>query len=160
MKASSLHALVIDRHAGELTPEAAELLDLHLAQNAEARAEAERILASLAVTQDAVLRHPELARVMPAPMEKAVVAAPRRSFFKPWLARAAVMALLAAIMGIAGFVAGRSESRMVSNEDKPSAPVSRKESPWARYRMSFDPDGEGVQVVRVDTSDLKTKAIP
>lgn len=159
MKTSSLHALVIDRHAGELTPEAAELLDLHLAQNAEARAEAERILASLAVTHDAVLRHPELARVMPAPVEKAVAASKRRSFVMPWLARAAVMALLAAITGIAGFVAGRSESGIASDEEKPSVSALRKASPWARYRMSFDPSGEGMQVVRVDTDKLEPNSL-
>lgn len=157
MKLSSLHALVIDRHFGELTPEAAELLDLHLAQNAEARAEAERILASLAVMQDAVLRHPELARVMPAPMEKAVAAAPRRSFIPQWLARAAVIALMA---GAAGFFAGRFESGVVSGDVEPPAPSPRKESPWARYRMSFDPAGEGMQVVRVDTEKLETQSRP
>jgi hypothetical protein len=159
MKTSSLHALVIDRHAGELTPEAAELLDLHLAQNAEARAEAERILASLAVMHDAVLRHPELARVMPAPVEKSVVSSPRRSFVMPWLARAAVMALFAAITGIAGFVAGRSESGIASDEGKPSVSAPRKASPWARYRMSFDPSGEGMQVVRVDTDKLEPNSL-
>lgn len=157
MKPSSLHALVIDRHLGELTPEAAELLELHLAHNAEARAEAERILASLAVTHDAVLLHPELARVTPAPVEKAVVPAPRRSFVPSWLARAAVIALLA---GAAGFFAGRSESRIASGGVEASTPPPRKASPWARYRMSFDPAGEGMQVVRVDTGDLKTKSIP
>lgn len=160
MKPSSLHALIIDRQFGELTPEAEELLELHLAQNADARAEAERILASLSVTHDAVLRHPELARVMPASMEKAVVPAPRRTSIMPWLARAAAIVLLAAVTGITGFVAGRSESRMASGNGDSPTPSPRKESPWARYRMSFDPAGEGMQVVRVDTSDLKTKSIP
>lgn len=157
MKSSSLHALVIDRHFGELTSEAAELLDLHLAHNADARAEAERILASLAVTQDAVLLHPELARVAPVPMGRVVTPAPRRSFIPSWLARAAMIALLA---GAAGFFTGRSESRMASGGVEAPAPSPRKASPWARYRMSFDPAGEGMQVVRVDTGDLKTNSIP
>jgi len=160
MKTSSLHALVIDRHCGELTPEAAELLELHLASDAKARAEAERILAALAVTHDAVLRHPELARVMPAQMEKAVTCAPRRSFVMPWLARAAVMALLVAA-GAVGFYAGRSGSSTASNMVAAPAPSSSgKAGPWARYRMSFDPAGEGMQVVRVDTQKLKTISIP
>lgn len=160
MKTSSLHALVIDRHFGELTPEAAELLELHLAHHAEARAEAERILASLAVTQDAVLRHPELARVAPAPVEKAVVSAARRAFIMPWLARAAVMALLAAVTGAAGFYIGQSGSRTTADAVEAPAPSPRKAGPWARYRMSFDPAGEGMQVVRVDTQHLKTISIP
>lgn len=159
MKPSSLHALVIDRHFGELTPEAVELLDLHLAQHPDARAEAERILASLAVTQEAVMRHPELAHVMPASVEKAVAPLARRPVIMPWLARAAAIALLAAIAGVAGFVAGRSESRVADNS-KASAPPPRKESPWARYRLSFDPAGQGMQVVRVDTSNLQPRSHP
>lgn len=161
MKTSSLHALVIDRHCGELAPEAAELLELHLASDAKARAEAERILAALALTHDAVLWHPELARVMPAQMEKAAACAPRRPFVMPWLARAAVMALLAAAAGAVGFYAGRSGSGTASNMVEAPAPSSPgKAGPWARYRMSFDPAGEGMQVVRVDTQKLKTISIP
>ncbi len=160
MKTSSLHALVIDRHFGELTSEAAELLDLHLAQNADARAEAERILTSLAVTHDAVLKHPELACVAPAPVEKATRPARHRSFIMPWLARAAMMALLAAITGVTGFFVGQSGSRTTADADGTPAPSSRKAGPWARYRMSFDPAGEGMQLVRVDTHQLKTISIP
>lgn len=160
MKPSSLHALVIDRHFGELTPEAVELLDLHLAQHPDARAEAERILASLAFTQDAVLRHPELARVMPASVERVAIPSPRRQVMMPWLARAAAIALLASIAGVAGFVAGRSESRVADSGSKSPAPSPRKESPWARYRLSFDPAGQGMQVVRVDTSNLQPRSHP
>jgi anti-sigma factor RsiW len=157
MKPSSLHALVIDRHFGELTPEATELLELHLAQNADARAEAERILASLSVTHDAVLRHPELARVMPARVGKSAAPALRRTFVMPWLARAAAIALLA---GAAGFFAGRSKSRMASGDIESPTQTPRQENPWAKYRMSFDPAGEGMQVVRVDTEKLETKSLP
>ncbi|MDP1589768.1 MAG: hypothetical protein Q8M07_18590 [Prosthecobacter sp.] len=188
MKPSSLHALVIDRHFGELTPEATELLELHLAQNADARVEAERILASLSVTHDAVLGHPELvlasvgrvwrqpARLLgyesgvppqPAKDDRAcatVVLPPgipasqritKKPSFIPWLARAAAIALLA---GAAGFFAGRSESRMASGDVESPTQTPRKESPWAKYRMSFDPAGEGMQVVRVDTE--KHKSLP
>ena len=40
MKPESLNALIIDRHFGELSPEAEELLEQHLATHVEARAEA------------------------------------------------------------------------------------------------------------------------
>jgi hypothetical protein len=150
MKPESLHALIIDQHFGELTAEASELLELHLAQNADARAEVERILTSLSVTHDAVLRHPELARVLHAPVQKSVVRVPRRSLVPSWLARAAAIALLA---GAAGFFVGRSEPRMASGDVESPAQAPRQESPWAKYRMSFDPAGEGMQVVRVDTEN-------
>ncbi|MBE2285325.1 MAG: hypothetical protein IAE77_17830 [Prosthecobacter sp.] len=160
MKTSSLHALVIDRHLGELTPEAAELLDLHLASNAEARAEVERILASLSAMHDAVLRHPELAHVPPALVEKGVASSPRRFFVTPWLVRAAAVALLALVTGVMGYHVGQSESRTSAGTVETPVSSPRKASPWARYRMSFDPAGEGMQVVRVDTQDLKTNSIP
>jgi hypothetical protein len=38
--------------------------------------------------------------------------------------------------------------------------LPRTESPWARYRMSFDPAGEGLQVVRVDVDNIETKSLP
>jgi hypothetical protein len=91
--------LIIDRHFGELSPEAEEMLDHHLSANAAARAEAERILDSLNVTRDVVLRHPELARVPVMPQSK--VLKPRHSSAMPWLARAAAMLLLAALAGAA-----------------------------------------------------------
>ncbi|MBE7493726.1 MAG: hypothetical protein HS117_02155 [Verrucomicrobiaceae bacterium] len=157
MKPSSLHALVIDRHLGELAPEAAELLELHLAKDADARTEADRILAALSATHDAVLLHPELAHVLPASAGKPAAPMPRRSSFVPWLARAAAIALLA---GTVGFYAGRTESRTASGNVESSTPSPRKESPWARYRMSFDPAGEGMQVVRVDTEKLEHQSRP
>ena len=159
MKPESLHALIIDRHFGELSPEAAELLEHHLAVNAAARVEAERILQSLEFTRDAVLKHPELGRVPAeeAPSLPRVMKAPLKLTS---LARAAVVALLAALTGITGFVAGRSESRAISEKSAAPAQSPRKESPWARYRMHFDPAGEGIKVVRVDTRDLREKSIP
>lgn len=154
MKPESLHALIIDRHFGELSSEAEELLEHHLAANAAARDEAERILQSLNVTRDAVLRHPELGRVaVEAPVVPRVVKMPPKM---PWLARAAALALLA---GAGGFFAGRSNvpTAAASAEKTPSP---RRESPWAKYRMSFDPAGQGMQVVRVDTEKLEPKSLP
>jgi anti-sigma factor RsiW len=154
MKPESLHALIIDRHFGELSPEAAELLEHHLAAHPAARAEAERILQSLEIAHNAVLRHPELARV---PVEMHVVPRVVNMPSKmPWLARAAALALLA---GAGGFFAGRSNVSTTAAIAE-SAPEPRRESPWAKYRMSFDPAGEGMQVVRVDTEKLETKSLP
>lgn len=156
MKPESLHALIIDRHLGELSPEAVELLEHHLAANADARTEAERILESLNVTREAVLRHPELARVpVTAPVARP---GSRRPSLVTWMARAAAL-LLAALAGAGGFLAGRlnpAGPKTAVNE-MPGAPP--KESPWARYRMTFDPAGEGMQVVRVDTDNLN-KGLP
>lgn len=157
MKPESLHALIIDRHFGELSPEVTELLELHLASHADARAEAERILQSLNVTRDVVLRHPELARV--TAVEKRVAPMPRRAWVMPWLARAAAVLLLAALTGVGGFLAGRSESQTVTGSSAETKAAPRKESPWARYRMTFDPAGDGMQVVRVDTANLEDKSI-
>lgn len=161
MNPSSLHALVIDRHFGELSPEAAELLELHLAGNADAQAEAQRILRALAVTQKTVMQHPELARV--TWVEKTPSRPARRPSFMPWLARAAAVLLLAALVGAGGFLAGRSSTAAPATaavEEKAPPTPSRKESPWARYRMTFDPAGQGMQVVRVDTAHLEERSIP
>src|SRR4051794_23848678 len=105
MNPQSLHALVIDRHFGELAPEAAELLEHHLLQDPAARAEAERVLSSLTVTGEAVLRHPELARV--ASLQSAKSTSWRRVAIAPWMLRAAALLFLAAIAAAAGFVTGR-----------------------------------------------------
>ncbi len=166
MNPSSLHALVIDRHFGELSPEAAELLELHLASDADAQAEAQRILRALAVTQKTVLQHPELARV--AWVDKAPVPAPagpprRAAPMSSWLARAAAVLLLAALTGTGGFLAGRASSAVAMTEAQaPTAPPepARTESPWARYRTTYDPAGLGMQVVRVDTAKLQERSLP
>lgn len=153
MKTESLHALIIDRHFGELSPEAVELLELHLAANEHARAEVDQILESLRLTQEAVMRHPELARV---PMTNATPPKiVKKSPTMPWMARAAAVALLA---GTAGFFAGRSNApELAASSEKTPAP--RKESPWAKYRMTFDPAGEGMQVVREDVDKLLPQSL-
>lgn len=156
MNPQSLHALVIDRHFGELSLEATELLELHLAQHPEARMEAERVLESLTVTRDTVLRHPELGQVSP-PVEKIVSAPIRRHTITLWLARAAAVILFAGLTGGSGFLAGRSgvpSTAEVKTQAATATPVTpRKNSPWARYRMAFDPGGNGMQIVRVETSN-------
>lgn len=154
MNPQSLHALIIDRHFGELSPEATELLELHLAQNVEARAEAERVLESLNVTRDAVLQHPELAQV--PPVAKIIPHHVRRSNVILWMARAAAVILFAGLTGGSGFLAGRSgvpSTAEAKTQVSTTTPVTpRKNSPWARYRMAFDPGGNGMQIVHVETS--------
>jgi anti-sigma factor RsiW len=143
MKPESLHALLIDRHFGELSPEAAELLEHHLATHAPARAEAARLLATLNTAQAAVLQHPELARV-PATTPTRRTPRPR---WTQWLARAASFVALVGLAGAGGYLAGR------GNPPPPvAAATPRAGSPWAKYRMSFDPAGAGIQVLRVDTA--------
>ena len=150
MKPESLHALLIDRHFGELSPEAAELLEHHLASHAPARAEAERLLATLTTTQAAVLQHPELARV---PATTPTRHTPRARW-PQWLARAAAVLTLAGLAGTGGYFAGRGH---------PPPPIAtatpRSTSPWAKYRMSFDPAGAGIQVLRVDTVSQPTTSL-
>ncbi len=153
MKPESLNALIIDRHFGELSPEAEELLEHHLAAHVDARAEAERIVQSLNVARDAVVRHPELARV---PVEVLVVPRIVRMPSKmPWLARAAALVLLA---GAGGFFAGRSNVPTAAASAE-KTPEPRRESPWAKYRMSFDPAGEGMRVVRVEAEKLEPRSL-
>ena len=162
MNPQSLHALIIDRHFGELAPEAVELLEHHLAQNPAAQVEAERIVQSLSVTGDAMTRHPELARVSSVPKVKA--AAAWRPAVAPWMMRAAALVLLTTSAAVIGYVAGRSGSSikqepvMLAAVQQPTI-TPAKAGPWARYRMTFDPTGSGMQVVRVDVPHSDTKAL-
>lgn len=159
MKPSSLQALIIDRHSGELSPEAAELLDFHLSQYPEARAQAERALQAIHFTREAVIRHPELVRGE-ADASASVAATPNSVvrgglYSLAFLARVAAVAIVAAAVG---FLAGRSAAPIPS----PDFPTARQgggtvaeastphRSPWAQYRMSFDSSGEGVKVRRID----------
>jgi hypothetical protein len=39
-----------------------------------------------------------------------------------------------------------------------TAPIKpRKDSPWARYRMALDPQGTGMQVVRVEVAEKEAQ---
>jgi anti-sigma factor RsiW len=162
MNPQSFHALIIDRHLGELSPEAGELLDLHLAQNPAARSEAERILQSLAATGDAMHQHPELSQVPPVSKSNAMVSC-RRSI-APWMMRAAALMLLTLTAATLGFVTGRARPSSEGGTgtfaavSQSSAPTS-KSSPWARYRVTYDPAGSGMQVVRVDVPNSEKKSL-
>jgi hypothetical protein len=160
MNSNTLHALVIDRHFGELSPEAVELLNHYLDQHADARVETERLVRTLAVTGQTVMLHPELvvrATTPPPDMVK------RPFVMRPWLQRAAAAALLAA-SAAGGFMAGRSSSEAVSAAKPPAPPSSPAGSathaPWARYRMAFNSTTSAMQVVRVDTGNTSKIPVP
>jgi hypothetical protein len=162
MNPQSFHALIIDRQLGELSPEAGELLDIHLAQNPSARLEAERILQSLAAAGDAMLQHPELSRVAPVTKSNAILSW-RRSI-APWMLRAAALVLLTATAATLGFVTGRSGASLghpttVLAAVSQPAPSTPKLGPWARYRVTYDHAGSGMQVVRVDVPSSEKKSL-
>lgn len=156
MKTEYLHALVIDHHLGELSPEAAEMLEHFLALHPESRAEADRLRETLAVTATAIQRHPELV-VMPG--SSVSVNKPRATNWRSQAARAASVAALALITSIAGFMMGRSSPRTLdaassteSIKAKPST-ASPSSSPWARYRLVANSTKGGMTVVRIDPNN-------
>ena len=159
MNSTSLHALVVDHHSGELSPEVAELLETYLGENADARAEALRIREALSITEETVLRHPELGRAIESKVEDAGRrASSKRRIASSWVAKAASVAFLAVLMGGAGFFAGQ---RMSHSQSMPAPAIDdstlrtpRKESPWARYRIAHERDRNGQHVVRVETANL------
>ena len=157
MKPESLHALVIDQHSGELSPEMEELLEAYLATHAAAREKAARMVEVLRLTGETVARHPECVRVF-SPSEIKPVRETQHKWAPPlWLKAAAVVAF-STLTAAGGFHLGSTrpgDSGIAS--EAPAAP--RKDSPWARYRMALDPLGGGMQVVRVDTSNLSAKSI-
>ena len=170
MNAESLHALIIDRHFGELSPEVAELLASHLAQNPSAKAEADRILQALDATEQAMVQHADLAPVGALhDVKKATPAqtqTKRRWLTASTLAKAAVFAALLAVSGGAGFFAGRSQPPGITSSPS-SGPVNvaiapsatpRQNSPWANYKLAQNPDG-GLRVVRIDTLASKKSTL-
>jgi anti-sigma factor RsiW len=152
MNTTSLLALIVDQHAGELTPEVAELLEAYLAQNPTARAEAVRIREALAVTEKTLIHHPKLARVENVHTANSSLAPKgRRQFTASWLPKAASIAVLAVLTGAGGYFAGRKASPRSADGiviAEATSRLPRKDSPWARYR--FASDGAGMQIVRVD----------
>ncbi|MDI1314900.1 hypothetical protein [Prosthecobacter sp.] len=155
MKPESLHAMVIDHHSGELSPEVVDLLEAYLSTNPAAREEAARIAEVLRLTGEAVARHPECVRVF-SHAEIKPVRELRRKWAQPlWLKAAAVIAF-SALTAAGGFYIGsaRPEASVIAN----AAPVTpRKDSPWARYRMALDPLSSGMQVVRVDIAEKEVR---
>lgn len=152
MKTESLHALIIDHHAGELPPEVAELLESYLATNSAAREEADRFLGVIDITRQTMNLHPELARTfepashVPPPRANAAV-------MPVWLKAAAILTF-AALTAAGGYLAGagRTVGGLPATGVANVTPTVRKDSPWARYRMQADPLGR-MQVVRVDAAN-------
>ena len=163
MNSMSLQALIVDQHFGELSPEVAELLENHLAQDAGARAEAERIRQTLAVTEKTVLRHPELVGFSPSdPIEKPA-SQQRQGHALSWLAKAAAITLLATLASTAGYFLGKNHDRAAGTQTLAASDVSqrppRKDSPWARYRVASERGGSGMQVVRLDPTNLNNSML-
>lgn len=159
MKKEHLNALVIDRHFGELSAEVAALLDAYLASHPEAQAEAAHVIESLDLTGRTLTQHPELVRLEePEPVVRApMMLAPKG----PMWARAAAVALFAALAATGGFYAGSNRSPEASfskNTEIMSPTPHGKPSPWTRYRMTADPVG-GMQVVRVTHSQAMEEII-
>lgn len=149
MKPESLHALVIDHHSGELTPEVVDLLEAYLALQPAAGKEAAEILDALALTSAAVARHPECVRVWSHDESISARVPHRKRMLPMWMKAAAVIAF-SALTTAGGFYAG--SRRLGGAADSPvlASVAPRKNSPWAQYRMALDPHGGGMQVVRVD----------
>lgn len=162
MNSESFYALIVDQHFGELSPEVAELLENHLAQDTGARAEADRIKQTLKVTETAVLRHPELLGAASADLVERRSVSFRRSMGALWLAKAASIALLAALASTAGFFLGKNHNRApeaaLAVRDELKRP-ERKDSPWARYRVAPERSRTGMQVVRVDAPNLDNSTL-
>jgi hypothetical protein len=160
MNTTSLHALIVDQHFGELSPEVAELLETHLAQNAPARVEADRVRETLAVAGEAVMRHPELAQVEPAHATAKRLVIGSRLFNASWLAKAASIAVLATLTGTVGFFVGKKQETAPPGSalfiPGTIERTPRADSPWARYRIASE--SGGMQVVRVDAAQLNNPA--
>lgn len=132
MNAETLESLVVDRELGELSPEAADLLDAYLVLRPEARGQAEAMAAAVGVARTTVRKFPGLAPIPrrgPVPL----------SGWTPWLARAAAAALL---LG-GGVWIGRRADVLTAGASSPSSAASAPgaapaANPWARYQVAFD----------------------
>ena len=128
----TLEALVVDRELGELSPEAAELLEAYLRLSPEARGHARAMAETVRTARGAVRRFPGLApvpRTGPVPLAQ----------WMPRLARAAAAVLL---LGGGVWIGRRAE---VGSAGTPApavaasgSPSARAANPWARYQVAFD----------------------
>ena len=151
MKIESLQALIIDQHAGELSPEVEELLEAHLATKPALQVEVERIRLALKITSQTVIRHPELVRF--SEREPAVEPLRKRPTYFPQFLKVAAVLMFASVTATTGFYLGRNRSVQIASDsttEKREVPTPRKDSPWARYKMAIDPKVGGIQVVRLD----------
>lgn len=133
MNPETLEALVIDRELGELSPEAADLLEAYLRLSPAARGPAEAMAGTVRATRDAVRLSPDLA---PVPHLN-----PATSVFRsPWFARAAAaIVVLGAGVGIGRYTSdpGAGSPSPLTGA-APSARGPRGSGPWARYQVAYD----------------------
>jgi len=139
MNPKSLEALIIDRSLGELSPEAAELLQTFLEAHPESHGEVAKIEAALSATEVAVSSHPVL--FSERQLAESQGTAPENVIPLPatvWLRAVAAIALLA-LVGASGYLAGnRSQSRGPASpaQRSPALLSSNSASPWAQYRIT------------------------
>lgn len=133
MNHDTIHALVIDRELGELSPEAARLLDIYLEEHPEWDEESTRARQSLRLIRDTVICYPERGHAITGPE----AAGKRASSHLP--AMAAALALAVGLGALLGVSFGRQHSPVtgpVSAAPEPGAHPSTPGSlPWARYEV-------------------------
>lgn len=150
MKPESLHALLIDRELGELSPETAELLDAWVTEHPGSATAAPSIRATLETARAAVRRFPELARP-----ESELVAFPVPRFRLVPLALAASVLILVGGSAWLGFHAGQQSGQKALAASRGATPTLspanavKHDGPWARYAFASNPRG-GLTVVRRD----------
>lgn len=147
MTEESLRALLIDRELGELTPEAADLLQSWLADHPGSNAELAQVRETLQIARETVRRFPDLGRPEPT-----VTSIPRASFRALPLALAASVAVLLALSGWIGFQAGLASAPVgvvekTQIQPDPIRPPER--GPWTKYALVSSPQG-GLTVVRTE----------
>ena len=152
MKSETLHALLIDHHAGELPAEVSELLESYLASHAAAREEAEKLMSVIELTRQTIHRHPELVRTFEQSLPQPSL---RAKPLPVWLKVAAAV-VFAALTSASGYLAGvgRTGTGVRAAGVASATPLVRKDSPWARYRMETDLAGR-MQVVRIDSDSAE-----
>lgn len=137
----SLQSLIIDRHFGEISSEEAKSLEARLTAEPQAKAEAAKILSTLATVRQTVLAHPELVKT-PAVARMPVPSQVNR------LALAAAAVFLVALGGSVGFLAGQTFSKPRAGIAQVNVPADK--SPWTRYRIASNPGAAGFQIVRLE----------
>ncbi|MCZ7641162.1 MAG: hypothetical protein M5U12_37005 [Verrucomicrobia bacterium] len=143
MKPESLHALLTDRELGELTAEAAELLDAWLAEHPDV-APTPDVRRLHETVRTVFARFPDLAWPRPA-------AGRHSACRRGWVAlawAASVVALLAGTSWV-GFRLGQTSARPTATlgPQEPLPAAAAAPSSWARYALVPNPRG-GLNVVR------------
>jgi hypothetical protein len=147
MKLESLHALLIDRELGELSPEALELLEAWLAEHPETSGPATSIRRTLETASATVRRFPQLSK----PETNIVAFESLRSRLVPLALAASIFILLGGTAWFA-YRAGDASARKAVQIERPTPPSAntvKQGGPWARYALASAPNG-GLTVSRRD----------